>query len=116
MAFALSASAATFIVHVEEGSYAVKKLTLKLYPGGGGAATYIDVDEVTVHGGNTYTFSVHPDDFYGTYKAQIIAQNLLDSDTDIIINPHPWNDNHFYVYLTDGSIPYDPSGEEEDPD
>jgi hypothetical protein len=116
LAFALAASAATFVVHLEEGSYEATKLTLKLYPGGGGDATYVDSEDVTVYGGQTYTFTVDPDDFFGTYKAEMIGSNSMDSDSDVIISPHPWNYNHFYLYLTNGAIPYDPTWQEEDPD
>jgi ABC-type transport system substrate-binding protein len=116
LAFALAASAATFVVHLEEGSYEATKLTLKLYYAQQSTPHYTDTYEGTVVGGQSYTFVVGQNDFFGTYKAQVIGENSMDSDTDVIVSPHPWNDNHFYLYLTNGAIPYDPNWQEEDLD
>lgn len=113
MAFALAASAEIVTVHIEEGSYEATQLKVVLEKDGD---DFIEVRNGEWIGGETEVFSYTHNEFCGTIKIHVQGLNLMDSDTDVIDDPTTYGDNDAYIYLTNGSIPYDPTWQQEDPD
>jgi hypothetical protein len=106
MAFALVASAEIVTVHIEEGSYEANQLKVVLEKDGD---DFMEIRNGEWLGGETEVFSFTHNEFYGTMKIHVQGSNLMDSDTYVIDQPTTYGDNDAYLFLTDGSVPYDPT-------
>ena len=113
MAFALVASASVVTVHIEEGSYEATQLKVVLEKTGD---DIVEIRNGEWVGGETVVFSFLFDEFYGTTKIIVQGSNSMDSDTYVNDQPMTWGENDAYIYLTNGSIPYDPTWQQENPD